>query len=222
VTADSAAAAVFELFLAEMYGRTARAKAPRSWEWALGKGYSAIAPHNLFHHRRAGHLVNLIRLQPSGWFARPWPAELDDALGAAVRRLAARHGPDPAGWAWGKVRPLTLLHPVGARKPLDRIFNLGPFPWGGDQNTVAQCGADPLDPEANPPVIQSLRMIVDLGRFEDSRWVLPGGQSGNPLSPHYADQLPLWQHGDGVPIPFSEAEVSAASKRRLSLLPAAG
>jgi penicillin amidase len=219
VSSDSPAAAVFELFLAEMYGRTARAKAPRSWEWVLGKGYSPITPHNLFHHRRAGHLVNLIRLQPSGWFGQPWPVELDDALGAAVRRLAAKHGHDSAGWAWGKVRPLTLLHPVGARKPLDRVFNLGPFPWGGDQNTVAQCGADPLDPEANPPVIQSLRMIVDLGRFEDSRWVLPGGQSGNPLSAHYADQLPLWQRGEGVPIPFSDAQVSAASKRRLSLLP---
>jgi penicillin G amidase len=219
VSADSSAASVFELFLAEMYGRTSRAKAPRSWEWALGKGYSAITPHNLFHHRRAGHLVDLVKRQPAGWFERPWPAELADALAAAVRRLAAKHGPEPAGWAWGKVRPLTLLHPVGARKPLDRIFNLGPFPWGGDQNTVAQCGADPLDPEANPPVIQSMRMIVDLGRFEDSRWVLPGGQSGNPLSPHYADQLALWQRGEGVPIPFSEAQVSAASTRRLSLLP---
>ena len=62
-------------------------------------------------------------------------------------------------------------------------------------------------------------MIVDLGRFEDSRWVLPGGQSGNPLSAHYADQLPLWQRGEGVPIPFSDAQVSVASKRRLSLVP---
>jgi len=26
-----------------------------------------------------------------------------------------------------------------------------------------------------------------------------GGQSGNPLSPHFADLLPYWQRGDGVP-----------------------
>jgi len=91
--------------------------------------------------------------------------------------------------------------------------------WKQNAVVYAQCGADPLDPEANPPVIQSMRMIVDLGRFEESRWVLPGGQSGNPLSPHYADQLPLWQRGEGVPIPFTEAQVSSASTRRLSLVP---
>jgi penicillin G amidase len=222
VTADSGAASIFEVFLAEMYRRTSQARAPRSWEWALGKGYSQVTPHNLFHHRRAGHLIGLLRQQPPGWFTRPWPDEVADALATAYRRLAAKHGPDPARWSWGTVRPLTLLHPVGARKPLDRIFNLGPFPRGGDQNTVAQCGADPLAPEANPPVIQSMRMIVDLGHFENSRWVLPGGQSGNPVSPHYADQLPLWKLGEGVPIPFSDAEVKAASRRRLSLSPSPG
>ena len=222
VSADSPAASVFELFLAEMYGRLSRAKAPQSWEWALGKGYSAVTPHNLFHHRRAGHLVDLVRGQPSGWFPGSWPEEIAEALAASVRRLSAKHGPDPAGWAWGAVRPLTLLHPFGARKPLDRVFNLGPFPWGGDQNTVAQCGADPIDPEANPPVIQSLRMIVDLGTVSESRWVLPGGQSGNPLSPHYADQLPLWRAGEGIPIPFTPEEVTAASRRRLSLVPSPG
>lgn len=219
VAADSAAASVFELFLGEMYARTARAKAPHSWEWALGKGYSVLTPHSLFHHRRAGHLVNLLRLKPDGWFARTWSEEIADALGAAVRHLETGHGADPAGWAWGTVRPLTLLHPIGLRKPLDKVYNLGPFPWGGDQNTVAQCGADPLNPEANPPMIQSMRMVVDLGRFENSRWVLPGGQSGNPMSPHYADQLPLWKAGDGVPIPFTPEQVEASSTRRLLLAP---
>ena len=32
---------------------------------------------------------------------------------------------------------------------------------------------------------------------------LPGGQSGNPLSPHYADLLPFWLEGRGVPIPWT-------------------
>src|SRR3981081_285792 len=125
VTAGSSAAAVYELFLAEMYGRTARAKAPRSWEWALGKGYTAIAPHNLFHHRRAGHLMNLVPQQPPGCFERPWAEELADALDVAVRKLTAKHGADPAGWQWGQVRPLTLLPPVGGRQPLDRGFQPG-------------------------------------------------------------------------------------------------
>ena len=219
VEAGSAGAALFELWQAEMVRRVCQAKAPNSWEWAAGKGFQVLAPHSVFMVRRTGHLVRLLREQPAGWFEGGWPAEVAAALAAAVGDLERRLGPDPLRWSWGAVRPLTLLHPLGARKPLSRVFNLGPFPWGGDSNTVAQASVDPVSPSANPGFIQSLRMVVDLGRFERSRWVLPGGQSGNPLSPHYDDQLPLWLGGEGIPIAFTADEVRSATRRSLSLLP---
>ena len=219
VEAGSAAAAVFEIWQAEMVRRVCQAKAPNSWEWAAGKGFQVLAPHSIFMVRRTGHLVRLLRERPGGWFEEGWPVEVAAALAAAVRELERRFGPDPAAWGWGAYRRLTLLHPLGARKPLDRVFNLGPFPWGGDSNTVAQASVDPTDPAANPGFIQSLRMLVDVGRFEDSRWILPGGQSGNPLSPHYDDQLPLWLRGEGIPIAFGAEEVRSSTERSLSLLP---
>jgi penicillin G amidase len=220
VGADSAGAAVFELWQAEMVRRICRAKAPNSWEWAAGKGFTVLSPHSVFGVRRTGHMVRLLRSKPPGWFQRSWEAEVADALGAAVRELETTRGPAVEGWAWGRVRPLTFLHPLGSRKPLDRVYNLGPFPWGGDQNTVAQAAVDPLQPASNPGYVQSMRMIVDLGRFEDSRWILPGGQSGNPLSPHYDDQLPLWLRGEGIPVAFTDAEVAAGKVRSLDLRPA--
>jgi penicillin amidase len=64
-------------------------------------------------------------------------------------------------------------------------------------------------------------MVADTGAWENSRWVLPGGQSGNPLSPHYDDQLPLWQRGEGIPIPWSEDAVRVATRATLHLKPAA-
>jgi penicillin amidase len=219
ITAGSAGAAVFELFVAELCRRLARAKAPHSYPWALGQGHHDLVPHNGFAARRVGHLARLLAEQPAGWLPRPWPDEVADALGAAVRHLDSRFGADPAGWAWGCVRPLTLLHPLGRRTPLDRMFNLGPIPWGGDSNTVAQAGVLPLDPEANPTFIASLRMVVDVGNWDASRFILPGGQSGNPLSPHYADQFPLWQRGEGIAIPWSEAAVHRATRATLRLLP---
>jgi penicillin amidase len=219
VAADSPAATVYELFLAEMTTRLARAKAPRSYAWALGRGFTLLAPHTLFALRRVGHLVRLLREQPKGWFPRPWHHEIADVLAAVVRRLEGTHGPGAAPWAWGRVRPLTLRHPLDRRPVLARIFNLGPVPCGGDSTTTAQASVSLLDPTANAHQIASLRMVIDVGAWGRSRFVLPGGQSGNPLSPHYADQLPLWQRGEGVPIAWTEDEVRQATRHTLRLLP---
>jgi penicillin amidase len=136
--------------------------------------------------------------------------------------LRERHGPDPARWAWGRVRPLILRHPAGARRPLDRVFNRGPYPWGGDTNTVNQAAVNLADPASTVLVIASLRIAVDVGNWEVSRYVLPGGQSGNPLSPHYDDQLDLYLRGEGVPIAWSAEAVEAATREVLQLEPKKG
>lgn len=219
LAAESPAAAVFECFVAEMARRVVVAKAPKAAKWALGKGFSTLNPHSLFCARRMGHLVRLLREQPEHWFDQSWPKEVSDALATAIGTLRERYGSDPTKWAWGRLRPLTLRHPVGERALLNRVFNIGPFPWGGDANTVSQAAVDPAEPTDNPFYIASLRMVVELGNWDNSRFILPSGQSGNPLSPHYDDFLPLWQHGEGVPIAWSPAKVDEAVKYDLHLVP---
>jgi penicillin amidase len=145
---------------------------------------------------------------------------IPDALAVAAATLREKQGQDPAGWEWGRVRPLRLLHPLGVRRPLDRVFNVGPVPIGGDANTPAQAGVHPLSPLANPAAIANQRTVIDLGDPERSRFVLAGGQSGNPLSPHYADLFGPWQRGEGVPIAWSRSAVGAARVERLVLRPA--
>ncbi len=220
IAPDSPAAAVFEFFLAEMIRRVVEARAPRAAQWALGKGFTPLVPHSAFALRHVGYLARLLREQPKGWFQRPWPQEVADALATVIRTLKRNYGRDYRRWAWGRIRPLTLRHPVGERKPFDRVFNLGPFPWGGDTNTVAQGTAGTMDPTANPVWIASLRMVLDVGNWEESRFALPGGQSGNPLSPHYGDLLPFWQRGEGVPIAWSPVEVERVTRSTLRLVPA--
>src|SRR5207248_2888801 len=70
--AESAAAAVYELFVADMVTRVAKAKAPGSWRWVIGAGLSPITPYNFGCFRRTGHLVRLLREQPADWFADGW------------------------------------------------------------------------------------------------------------------------------------------------------
>jgi len=219
VAAGSPAATLFEFFLAEMAGRVVRARAPGGAEWALGKGFLSLIPINTFAVRRVSHLVRLLRQQPPGWFLDGWGEEIRRALRAAAHTLSSRHGPDPAGWAWGRVRPLTFQHPVSVRRPLGRVFDLGPFPWDGDANTVSPAPGDPANPTANPVAVASLRMAVDVGQWELSRFVLPGGQSGNPYSRHYADQMALWRKGDALPIAWSPDAVARATRHTLVLDP---
>ena len=211
VTASSPAASVYELFITELAAAMARSDAPSGWRWAVGGGFGEPVPRTSFGARIVSQLVSRLRTGDGHDLLAP-------ALAATVATLRSRFGDDPAGWAWGRVRPLRLLHPVGARRPLDRL-NLGPVPIGGDTNTVAQAGVLPLDPTANPAAIANHRTVFDLGDPELSRFVLAGGQSGNPLSPHYGDLFELWQRGEGVPMPWSHAAVVAATTARLLLRP---
>lgn len=222
IRVDSPSATVFELFVAEMAIRVAKAKAPNSFAWALGKGGTIITDHNLFCFRRVSHLVRLLREQPSGWLSRPWPDEIADALATVVRQLKAAHGPYPDDWTWGQVRHLVMRHPLSRKKVLGWIFNRGPIPCGGDTDTINQASVFPLSPTAPCNNIASLRTVIDVGAWSKSRFVLPGGQSGNPLSPHYDDLFPLWQRGEGVPIAWTPEEVREATVKTLELVPAAG
>jgi penicillin amidase len=219
LTEDSVAASVFELWLAEVAQRMAKAKAPASWRFALGAGFGDMVPLTIFHTGSAAQVVERFVAQPIGWFAEGWNAVGADALASAVRRLRSDHDYDPAGWAWGRLRSVTLRHPVGNQPILADAFNIGPIPMGGDATTPMQAASGPLHPLDNPGYLANTRAVIDLGDPEGSHWSLAGGQSGNPMSPHYRDLFELWRRGDGAPIAWSEDAVAAATVATLTLEP---
>jgi penicillin G amidase len=219
VAAGSPAAAVFELFLAEMVRRVTRARAPRSAAWAMGEGANVILPHSLLAMRRVSHLTRLVREQPAGWFRRSWSGEMLAALERTIDTLRTMRGPSREAWAWGDVRPLLLRHLAGGAGPMGAVFNRGPFPLGGDAHTIPQASVSWLHPTGDPIGIASMRLVIDVGNWDATRVVLAGGQSGNPLSPHYDDLLAHWQRGEGVPLAWSPEAVDRAAKTTLRLVP---
>ena len=219
VSPQSSSAAVFELLFAEVMCRTCRAKAPKAWRHAVGQGFNPLLVHSIMGLRRSSHLVRLIVEQPAGWFSRGWSEELRAALIAVEERLREKAGAHSGNWAWGTVRPLTLEHAVGKLPVLKGIFNVGPISFGGDGSTLSQASVPFDDPFGNPVGIPNLRMVLDVGNWEASRWVLAGGQSGNPLSRHYADQVQRWERGQGIAIAWSPDSVKAAAKAKLRLTP---
>ena len=68
-------------------------------------------------------------------------------------------------------------------------------------------------------VIASWRAVYDLADLDRSIGVLPTGVSGNPASPHWNDQFPLWIAGEHHAMPFTRPAVEAAAVATLRLLP---
>jgi acyl-homoserine lactone acylase PvdQ len=71
----------------------------------------------------------------------------------------------------------------------------------GDGMTV-NLGAFPLTEPFAVMVGPSYRQIVDLGSPDESRWIIPGGTSGDPRSPNFADQVEAWLSGTYRPMQF--------------------
>ncbi|MEE2757826.1 MAG: penicillin acylase family protein [Myxococcota bacterium] len=93
------------------------------------------------------------------------------------------------------------------------------FPRGGDQWAVdaANPGMSGSFRHKNGPV---MRMVIGLKAGEvKGRNILPGGQSGDFNSPHFADQLALWLANETVPMRFHVADVVNGSVGRLAFSP---
>lgn len=222
VEINSAGATVFELFVAEMCVRVAKSKAPNGWRVALGESEFGSLKHNLFTDRRMAHLVKLLRAQPPGWFETPWSEVMLDALGKVIGHLRREVGPGPKFWGWGHLRKLRLNHALFRKSRwLGPAFNLGPVPCAGDPNTINQAGARPTEPTALTHNMANLRMVIDLGDLARSQFVLCGGQSGNPCSPNYDDQFPLWQAGEAIQLPWDRDTIIREAVATVRLMPEA-
>jgi len=143
----------------------------------------------------------MVRKGSSPWFDdvnTPERETMEDIIAKSLSQMLAELkeviGGDMDKWTWGKIHTLTFEHILGKRKPLDRIFNLGPFPVGGSGLTVNKRQYPYEKPyHANHGV--SERMIVDLSDVDGSLHVLPTGESGHLRSPHYKDQIGLYLDG---------------------------
>src|SRR5262249_16331575 len=147
-----------------------------------------------------------------------WAVEIVNALTTIKSKYAENGWPE-----WGACHPLRLQHAVlGEVWPFAAVFNSKRVPFGGDADTINQGSVRPLKPLDFTDTIAGLRMVVDVGAWSNSRFVLAGGQSGNPMSPHYTDLFELWQKGEGVSIAWTPDEVRAASRQTLNIMGLSG
>ena len=153
---------------------------------------------------------------------------LREAFEEAVEILGESCGSDPRGWSWGALHVVDLRHPLGRVGALRGALNRGPYPAGGDANTIrlAAFGSGRSDTSGRPffgPVTTgpNYRFVVDTGDWEKAWSLVSPGQSGHPASPNYDDQIGLWRNVRYRPMVFGLKTAQLAAKHRLVLEPGA-
>ncbi len=123
--------------------------------------------------------------------------QIGTAFADTLKELRAGYGADRAGWLWGRSHRAHMANPVLRQVPLLGTWLDPDLPADGDFFTVNRGAA-----AGRPGVLEfpdvhgpSMRMVVDLAQPMAAAFTLAGGQSGNPLSPHYADGLMDWRDG---------------------------
>ncbi|WP_028693282.1 penicillin acylase family protein [Pseudomonas cremoricolorata] len=117
----------------------------------------------------------------------------------SLSHLQALYGEDPADWRWGQAHTLTHHHPLGAKKPLNLLLDVGPFEAPGSHevpnNLSAKIGPAPWPVTYGP----STRRVIDFAHPQLARTLNPVGQSGVPFDRHYADQAQAYITGQDFP-----------------------
>jgi penicillin amidase len=212
ISADSAAAAIYEVFRNEFF--TIR------YSESLGDLVAAVlgvGPHPLLSAVNSHYFLQTSRLltylEENG---------VDNivrrALRTTVQQLTKRLGPDVKTWHWGKLHPLRMDHALSVRKPLGMLLNVPTFPWSGDLETVRAGGSLPAQLSAGGP-ISAYRFIADCADWDNSLSCIPAGQSGHRGSPHYADQVETWRRIGYHPLAYSRPAISRVARHTLRLVP---
>jgi len=159
--------------------------------------------------QQAEHLVGTLIAQHPAHLLPPGYKNWNDLLLRCAQRVAAKANERQggiAGYRWGEYDTARIRHPLSAALP-SRLAALLDMP------------ADELPGDNNMPRVQgpnfgaSERFGVQPGHEETGYFHMPGGQSGNPLSPFYGVGHEDW--AQGKPTPFLPGE----AKYTLQLMP---
>lgn len=118
-----------------------------------------------------------------------------------------RLGADEADWVWGNLFKSKFPHPLAAA------------PLIGLQFATPIVGIDGSGQTPNVGSNVSMRHIASPGNWDQTRHVIPLGQSGNPQSPFYKDQFEAWRTGTPAIFPFTKAAVEKAAKETILMTP---
>ncbi|MFE1288593.1 penicillin acylase family protein [Streptomyces sp. NPDC058751] len=143
------------------------------------------------------------------------------AMDDARWELTAKLGKDIDTWSWGRLHRLFLKNQtLGTAGPgfLQYMLNRGPWNLGGGEATVNATGWNAAG-GYGVVWVPSMRMVVNLGDLDKSKWINLSGASGHAYNAHYTDQTEKWVEGELLPWAFTKKAVDKQTSDTLVLKP---
>ncbi|WP_420233768.1 penicillin acylase family protein [Pseudomonas sp. ABY48] len=206
-------AAIYELFLQEsmkqIFLDELGPDSSPAWKALVANG-------QLSYSAQADHLLG--REDSPFWDDVRTPQKEDKAvilarsLAATISAGESQLGGDHKAWQWGQ------LHRYAWKNSSGQIVR-GPLPAGGDATTL-NTAAFAAGQDFNTTLAPAMRFIVDFGQPEPLMIQDGAGQSGNPVSPNYANGIDPWIKGQYQSLPLQSQNFDRAyGKTRLTLVP---
>ena len=202
---DSAAAALYEIWAARHLAASA---------------VKAIVPEAARRNFGRTSIGNILPVLEDGKLLGPDSSALRaeillGSLGLAFAETARLLGPDPATWRWGALHRADFQPslPIAGRDAERRV---GPVPIGGSGSTPMAMGTGP---DFRVVSGASVRVVMDVGAWDNSMAINTPGQSGDPSSPHYRDLFARWATGNYVPFVWSRPRVLQEAERIINVTP---
>jgi penicillin amidase len=155
----------------------------------------------------------VIQERPAEWLPKEfatYAAFLDAAHRQTRESLSRRLGADETKWTWGETLPVNFAHPLAGVPNYGKPFQVAPFP---------QKGSGGLFASPNVGANVSMRLIADASDWDKTQQGIALGESGDPRSPHWQDQLSDWRASTPRAFPFTAAAVARAARTTQTLEP---
>ncbi|MCQ6555684.1 penicillin acylase family protein [Streptomyces sp. C10-9-1] len=176
----------------------------------------------------------LLKDEDNAWWRSPGtrtdePTDTRDELLARAMEdarweLTAEMGKDASTWSWGRLHQLTLRNQtLGTQGPgfLRSMLNRGPWNLGGGEAAVNATGWNAAG-GYDVVWVPSMRMVLNVGDWDKSRWINLTGASGHAYHSHYTDQTDKWAKGELLDWVYTGEAVDTATADTLTLRPPGG
>ncbi len=187
---ESPASAIFETFWKKLLAVTFHDELPEDYYPGGGDRWYAVVknlveqPNNLWwDNRNTESVENRDEI-------------LKQAFVEAVNELENTLGNNPEKWTWGKLHQIKFRNVTLGKSgvaAIEQLFNRGTYQAAGDGETINANRWKANKSSFEVTHIPSLRMIIDLAKFDNSQAIHSTGQSGHAFNRHYTDMIEPWR-----------------------------